>query len=199
MDLAEVGMPHSAESTLKVPFILLISASWFSALLYHRDLLWPWPCSPASLMKHFRLARVFLNQRSPHILLLYWRHDRVLLSQSIHDTLITLDTEPANVELDWGLQYIYLLCISFVSKVMYCIILWQNVRVKNWTWPNLVMKLVGIWNSELPQRVWSMTPSEWHVLEGQGNALEKMVILGTRGHQWLEVHITQGCKSWKPD
>lgn len=64
MDLAEVGTLHSAESH-NYPFILLTSAGWVSAPPLSQDPLWPWPCSPVSLMKHFRFAHVFLNQQSP--------------------------------------------------------------------------------------------------------------------------------------
>lgn len=90
----------------RVVFVLLMATSWASALLHQRVVLWPGLSFPASFVKHFALAGVYLNQHYP-----LYPPPRLVsgqkAAQSAPDMLVTSDTEHVDVELDRGLQHIY--------------------------------------------------------------------------------------------
>lgn len=82
-----------------------------------------------------KTCKCVFKPAKPYICLLYWCHNTVLLSQPIHDVLITLDTKLVDIGWIKDLQYMYFLwsttVILFVSKAMYCVTLRQNVRLRN--------------------------------------------------------------------
>lgn len=83
MDLAEIGMLSSAELMFisNLYFIKFLLVELLS-LLDSQGLLWPWLGLHGCLVKHFRLADMFLNFQNPCCFSLPWSHVRVLLSQS---------------------------------------------------------------------------------------------------------------------